>query len=102
VIEYDRQLEGEERELAIVALQSGMTLGQFWDATPKEIELYVEAHKRERDMEMDMLAWVAANVMAPHLKRPVSPRKLLGKSSSVLGMKPEEIRAAVERRKGNK
>jgi hypothetical protein len=42
----------------------------------------MEAYNQKLELQMQMLAWHAANVMNVHLKRQVTPDKLLGKSKS--------------------
>lgn len=42
----------------------------------------MEAYNQKLDLQMQMLAWHAANVMNVHLKRQVTPDKLLGKGKS--------------------
>lgn len=42
----------------------------------------IEAYNQKIDLQMQMIAWHAANVMNVHLKKQVTPDKLLGKKKS--------------------
>lgn len=56
---------------------------EFWSLTPREIfELAVGYQSRVDDQRM-MLAWHAANVMNVHLKKKITPKKLLGKEKQM-------------------
>ena len=81
------------RECRILAIQCGLTLEQFAELDGRDLMLYAEAARRNEQRKMEMLAWHAANCMNPHLKKAVTPRQLLGKSSNVLGMSASDIKA---------
>ncbi len=54
--------------------------------------MVIKAHqRRERGTRMKM-AWICANIMNPHLKKPVTPKKLLGESVSLMGKTNAEIK----------
>ena len=50
---------------------------EFWRLTPKEYNLMVEGYKEYDYTIMQKVAQLASWVTAPHLKNPVSPKKLL-------------------------
>lgn len=54
---------------------------QFWALTPKEYKLMVEGYKDYDNSVMQKVAQLASWVTAPHLKNPVSPKKLLEPSN---------------------
>jgi hypothetical protein len=54
--------------------------------TPLELMDMVEAYNDKLDITMQMLAWHASNIMNVHLKRKVTPNKLLGKDKSSKSM----------------
>ena len=51
---------------------------EFWRLTPKEYMLMLEGYMDYDDSIMQKVAQLASWVTAPHLKNPVSPKKLLG------------------------
>ena len=52
---------------------------EFWDLTPREFNLMEDGWKWRWENLEELYAWHAANVMAPHLKRPIKPWQLLGR-----------------------
>lgn len=69
------------------AFEVGWTVDQFWDATPHELSLAIEAHRRKQESEYDRAAWIAAAIIN-HMptfgrRRPrvVTPHELLGKKA---------------------
>lgn len=59
----------------------GWTEEQFWASDPRTLEAAHEARRRiesERyKAEWERVRWMTATVIAPHLKRPIAPVKLL-------------------------
>lgn len=51
---------------------------EFWSLTPAEIYDLSEGYQDRMDDTMQILAWHAANIMNVHLKKKVTPKKLLG------------------------
>lgn len=47
--------------------------------SPADFECEVAAYRKRQDQLMELAAWMAANIMNPHLKKPVTPAKLLGR-----------------------
>ena len=69
------------------ALKVGLTVDQFWDLTPNELNLTMMAHSKKERAIMQKLAWHAANIMNVMIKawgkrssRPVRVKDLLGES----------------------
>ncbi|SMO48815.1 hypothetical protein [Melghirimyces algeriensis] len=51
--------------------------------TPRELNEMAEGHQRRQELEMEKLAWHAANLMNIHLKKKVSVNKLLGRKQTM-------------------
>lgn len=64
----------------------GWTTDQFWDATPYEFNLAIEAHTESRDADWERTATHAAWIMNCWVKRQVTAAKLLGKTKSLEGL----------------
>lgn len=63
---------------------------QFWSLTYKEFLELVEGYKYRNELEWRKIAQLASWIMAPHLKRPISADKLLGKDKKKKRTTPEE------------
>lgn len=74
----------------------GLKPWEFWRLTPGEFEEMVEGYNLRVEHEMHRLAWHAANIMNVHLKKKVTPGKLLGKREP---MSMEERKAEFEKLK---
>lgn len=46
--------------------------------TPREYAKTVEGFKRAQERVRHLLGWQISWIIAPHLKRPISPNKILG------------------------
>lgn len=57
----------------------GLKPDEFWRLTPAELSELAEGYRERMDHVMHIVAWHAANVMNVHLRRKVTPAKLLGK-----------------------
>lgn len=55
---------------------------QFWKLTLAEFKLMMEGFNLRNELEWRKVAQLASWVTAPHLKRPMKPDKLLGKSDN--------------------
>jgi len=47
----------------------GWTMDQFWESSPAELALAIEAHGRRSKDNQRLLAWHACHVMSPHVER---------------------------------
>jgi hypothetical protein len=52
---------------------------EFWSLTPGEFMELVEGYKWRNERDWEKVAQLAAWITAPHLKKPTTARKLLGK-----------------------
>lgn len=55
---------------------------EFWVLTPKEFKLMVEGYQMKDKSVWSKVAQLASWVTAPHLKKPISPEKLLNPEGS--------------------
>lgn len=74
-----------------------MSPDQFWSLTPTEIYELADGYNQRQEMELQKLAWHAANVMNVHLpkRRQVTVKKLLGKEKKP--MTEEQRKEAYDR-----
>lgn len=78
-----------------------MRPAEFWRSTAADV-FYMAKGARRRDRHIwEKFGWLAANVMNPHLKRRITPKKLLaflgpeeGKEPEIKS--PEEIRKFID------
>lgn len=47
----------------------GITPGDFWDLTPLELRLYSDGVAQRQDREMQILAWMQANLINVHIAK---------------------------------
>lgn len=81
-------------ELKRIALGPlGLLPQQFWDMTPGELKDMVEGFKLREELEWRKTAQLAAWIVSPHLKKPVTADKLLGKNKQKKTTTPEETKA---------
>ena len=81
----------------------GLTLDQFWSLTPREFRLVLRAKKLQQNLDLELLAWHAKNVMNVHLPRgkQMTIDKLLGRSEkpAIAYSSIEELKEDMRRRK---
>lgn len=58
--------------------------------TLREIDELSHGYQERLDTEMNQLAWHAANVMNIHLKKKVTPKKLLGQDKDMTPLEREQ------------
>jgi hypothetical protein len=73
----------------------------FWSLTFKELQELVEGYKLRNESEWEKYAQLASWITAPHLKRPISAKKLLGTGNEKRSKKdrrttPEESKSVVQ------
>lgn len=69
---------------------------EFWGLTPFEFYLVQKGRSQKARDTQRLTAWHAANVMQPHVKKKLSVGKLLGETTSILEMGPEERKHFLE------
>lgn len=47
--------------------------------TPADFDREVRAYRERQDQQWELAAWMVAYIINPHLKKPVTPAKLLGR-----------------------
>lgn len=47
--------------------------------SPADFECEVAAYRKRQDQQWELAAWMVAYIINPHLKKPVTPAKLLGR-----------------------
>ena len=47
----------------VAAAQAGMRPAEFWDSSPWEVAVVLEAHQENKSWVMETLAWMASNIM---------------------------------------
>jgi hypothetical protein len=71
--------------------------------TLREIHELADGHQERLDNYMHMLAWHAANVMNIHLKKKITPKKLLGKDRAMSSLDRQneftKLKKALEERR---
>lgn len=69
---------------------------EFWGLTPAEIGEMADGYEEKMNMQMQMLAWHAANLMNIHLERRnmVTVDKLLGKEKKIMSKEDREAQFA--------
>jgi hypothetical protein len=55
----------------------------FHRLTPAGFEKAVKAYREREDRQWELAAWMVAYIINPHLKKPVTPAKLLGRAKPV-------------------
>lgn len=68
---------------------------QFWEMTPGELKEVIEGYQLRNELEWRKIAQLAAWIVSPHLKKPVTADKLLGKNKQQKKTTPEESRASL-------
>src|SRR5690606_37796103 len=76
-----------------------LSIDEFWSLTPAEIYDLVEGYQLREEIQMQKIAWHAANLMNIHLPRrkQVTVKKLLGKEKPP--MTPDQRQAEFEKLK---
>lgn len=79
------------------ALRIGLSHDEFWGLTPKEVSMSIEAFNRNKEEELQIVAWAVSLIVSytGRLKKPITPDKLLGKS------KPKRIEPEEKRKEWN-
>jgi len=74
----------------------GLKPWEFDRLTPGEFADILEGFNTRQEMEYQRTAWLAANLMNLHLKRKITPAKLLGKKPKRDTRTKEEKRRELE------
>lgn len=94
-IDFDALLEA--------AIQAGMKIGEFWDATVRDVLIVLRASQKAQEAEWERVAWQTALLMNIHLQRrhQVTARKLLGRpaTASINNSSVEDKHAELQRRR---
>lgn len=69
----------------------GLTFDEFWKITPREVFYLCEGYSQELELKRTLIAWHAAIVVSPHVKKPPSVDDLLGKKQRKKDMNPLEM-----------
>ena len=62
-----------------IGLQPWNDADAFWNMTPAEFDRTVAAYRKRIDDEWYRTAWMVAWIMRPHIKKKITPEKLLGR-----------------------
>jgi len=57
----------------------GLSPAEFADLTFREFKLLVAGAQERQDRQQELMAWLISWVTGPHLKKPLTPDKILGK-----------------------
>lgn len=63
---------------------------EFGSLTVTQFHALVEGARARREDLEELVAWACANVMAPHLKRPVQPTQLLQRPTRAMRLDAEK------------
>lgn len=74
----------------------GLMPQQFWEMTPGELKDMVEGFKLRDELEWRKIAQLAAWITSPHLKKPITADRLLGKNKQKKRTTPEETKAELQ------
>lgn len=72
---WDERLTTPEEALAYVEPRGDA----FWQMTPADFDLAVQAYRNRQEDEWYRTAWMVAYLLKPHTKKKITPEKLLGR-----------------------
>ncbi|MFW6079006.1 MAG: phage tail assembly chaperone [Gemmatimonadota bacterium] len=83
----------------------GLTPDALWAMTPREYGAAKRGRERERERDLEALAWQTAHLLQPWSKRRITPKDLLGRGSGAgtldlaasSGAKIDRLWARIER-----